>query len=212
MVPLSRKKRVGAAVKRGGAEALLVTAAADVRYLTGFTGSNAALIVKGSRVTMFTDGRYTTQAKQEVDDAQIVIVADKSVAVAACEWAVERGISRCGFDVATTTVAALEGLKAALPAKVRRSFFVPVKGLVAGLREVKDEIEQEKMRAAAALGCRLFDQVLEHMVSAWTGDDGEASAGRVCGAGFWRCAGWILLGYDADGAYGSGAEGRVRRV
>jgi Xaa-Pro aminopeptidase len=142
MVPLIRKKRVGAAVKRCGAEALLVTQPADVRYLTGFTGSNAALIVKGSRVTMFTDGRYTTQAANEVDDAQIVIVVDKPVSVAACEWAVERGIGRCGFDITVTTVAGLEGLKAALPAKLRRSFFVPVKGL----------------------GCRLFDQVLEHVV------------------------------------------------
>ena len=41
---------------------------------------------------------------------------------------------------------------------------MPVSGLVAGLREVKDEIEQDKMREAAALGCRLFDQVLEHIV------------------------------------------------
>jgi Xaa-Pro aminopeptidase len=147
---------------------LLVTQAADVRYLCGFTGSSAALIVRGSRVTMFTDGRYTTQARQECDVAEIVIVVDKSLSVAACEWAVEKGIGRCGYDAATTTVAALEGWKAALPGKVRRSFFVPVSGLVAGLREVKDEIEQDKLRAAAALGCRLFDQVLEHVVAGAT--------------------------------------------
>ena len=141
-----------------------MTQLADVRYLTGFTGSNAALLVKGIRVTLFTDGRYTTQAKQEVDDAAIVIVSDKSAVVAACERAVALGITRCGFDVCATTVAMLESLKAALPAKLRRNWFVPVTGIIAGLREVKDEIEQDKMRAAAALGCKLFDQVLEHIV------------------------------------------------
>ena len=143
---------------------MLVTSMPDVRYLTGFTGSSAALIVKGSKITMFTDGRYTTQAKAEVDDAEIRIVADKSLSLAACEWAVEQGVTRCAFDVGSTTVAVLEAWKARLPAKIRKSFFVPVSGLVAALREVKDEIEQDKMRAAAALGCRLFDQVLEHIV------------------------------------------------
>ena len=164
MVPVSRKKKVAAAVKRAGAEALLVTHMADVRYLTGFTGSSAALIVRGSKVTMFTDGRYTTQAKAEVDGAEIQIVADKSLSLAACEWAVAQGVTCCAFDVGATTVAALDAWKTGLPAKVRKSFFVPVSGLVAGLREVKDEIEQDKMRAAAELGCRLFDQVLEHIV------------------------------------------------
>jgi Xaa-Pro aminopeptidase len=159
---------VAAAVKRAGAESLLVTHAADVRYLTGFTGSNAALVVRGSRVTMFTDGRYIAQAAAEVDGAEVVIVADKSVAVAACEWAAEKGIASCGFDVTGTTVAGLEGLKAALPKNLRRNWFVPVTGLVAGLREVKDEIEQDKMRAAAALGARLFEQVLEHVVQGAT--------------------------------------------
>jgi len=164
MVPAGRRRKVSAAVKRAGAEALLVTQVADVRYLCGFTGSNAALIVRGSRLTMFTDGRYATQAKMEVDGADVVIVIDKPVAVAACEWAVAEGVKRCGFDAGVTTVGALEGLKAALPAKLRRSFFVAMRGLVAGLREVKDEIEQERMREAAALGCRLFDQVLELVV------------------------------------------------
>ena len=164
MVPVSRKKKVAAAVKKAGAEALLVTNKADVRYLTGFTGSSAALIVRGSKVTMFTDGRYTTQAKAEVDGAEIRIIADKSVSLAAWEWAAEEGVTRCAFDAGTTTVAVLDGWKAALPARIRKSFFVPVSGLIATLREVKDEIEQDKMRAAAALGCRLFDQVLEHIV------------------------------------------------
>ena len=164
MVPNGRRRKVAAAVKRAGAEALLVTHLADVRYLTGFTGSSAALIVRGSRVTMFTDGRYTTQAKAEVDGAEIVILVDKPAAVRACEWAVEQGIQRCAFDAAATTVATLESLKAALPAKLRSKWFVASKGIIAGLREVKDEIEQDRMREAAALGCRLFEQVLEHIV------------------------------------------------
>ena len=55
-----------------------------------------------------------------------------------------------------------------LAGKLRRGWFVATDGLVAGLREVKDEIEIDQMREAAALGCRLFDQVLEHVVAGAT--------------------------------------------
>jgi Xaa-Pro aminopeptidase len=164
MIPTARRRKVAAAVKRAGAEAILITHPADVRYLAGFTGSSAALILRGSRLTLFTDGRYTTQAAQEVDTASILIVADKSISAAACEWAVQQGIATCAFDSTHTSVASLDALRATLPAKLRKSFFVPAPALLAGLREIKDEIEQDAMREAAALGCRLFDQVLEHIV------------------------------------------------
>ena len=158
-----RKRRVAAAAKRLGAPALLVTSLPDVRYLTGFTGSSAALLLHGTRATMFTDGRYTTQAQAEVDGAAVVI-AEHSAVKAALEFALGQGVAGCGFDAATTTVQGLESMRATLPAKLRKGFFVAAPGLIAGLREIKDEVEQDRMRAAAALGCKLFEQVLEHMV------------------------------------------------
>ncbi len=162
LIPVERRRRVAATVKKTGAEALLLTHLPDVRYLTGFTGSSAALVLKGTKATMFTDGRYTTQAQAEVDGAKVVIT-EKAAAAAACEFLVAQGVASCAFDAAQTSVAVLEGLKAALPAKMRKNWFVATRGLVAGLREIKDEVEQEKMREAAALGCRLFDQVLDEI-------------------------------------------------
>ena len=158
-----RKRRVAAAAKRMGASALLVTSLPDVRYLTGFTGSNAALLLHGTRATFFTDGRYTTQAKHEVDAATVVI-AEQPVVKTALEFAIAQGIASCGYDSSATTVQALESMRATLPAKLRKKFPVATPGLIASLREIKDEVEQDRMRAAAALGCRLFDQVLEHIV------------------------------------------------
>ncbi len=165
-IPTGRRGKLATAVKKAGADALLVTNLADIRYLTGFTGSHAALLLKGTRATFFTDGRYTEQAQAEVDGAKVVI-AEQPVAVAACALAVELGVTRCGFDARHTTVEGLEGLRRKLPAKLRgprAGWFVPVSGLVEKQREIKDEVEQEKLRAAAALGCHLFDQVLEHIV------------------------------------------------
>ncbi|SNS83432.1 Xaa-Pro aminopeptidase [Granulicella rosea] len=160
----ARKRKLASAMKAAGVDALLVTHLPDVRYLCGFTGSNASLAVIGTRAVLFTDGRYTTQAKAEVVGAKVVI-APKSAMAAACEWLGGQGVAKCGFDSSQTTVAALETMRKALPAGLRRSLFTPVAPLVAGLREIKDAEEIVKMRAAAALGCRLFDGVLEHIVA-----------------------------------------------
>jgi Xaa-Pro aminopeptidase len=167
MIPQARKSRVAAAMRKAGAEAILLTHLPDVRYLTGFTGSSAALVLRGARATLFTDGRYTTQAADEVDGAKIVIV-EKNATGAACAALVEAGVTRCAFDTAHTTIDALDALRKGLPAKLRKGWFVPTSNLVAKLREVKDEQEQDAMRQAAALGCRLFEDVLEHVVPAAT--------------------------------------------
>ena len=49
----------------GGGGCAAGDASPDVRYLTGFTGSSGAVALAGGRAALFTDGRYTTQAKAE---------------------------------------------------------------------------------------------------------------------------------------------------
>ena len=146
-------------------DGLLVTHPPDVRYLSGFTGSNAVLVLSAGRTILYTDGRYTAQARAEAKVSKIVILR-KGVLAAACEGAVAAGITRCGFDAAHTTVATLEAMRAALKAvpaltaSQRRKFFVPSLPVVAGLREVKDSTEIEIIRRAALTGCSLFDSLL----------------------------------------------------
>ncbi|HEV2618652.1 MAG TPA: aminopeptidase P family protein [Acidobacteriaceae bacterium] len=158
----ARKKQAMRAAKVAGVDALLVTHLPDVRWLTGFTGSNAALVLSGSRAVLFTDGRYTTQAKAEASGMRVVI-APKSAMIAACEWIAKARITRCGFDEGNTTVASLDQMRKAVPAGVRRKMFAPVGSLIAKLRWTKDADEVAKMRAAAALGCRLFESILSTM-------------------------------------------------
>ncbi len=161
----ARKKKASDAVKAAGVEALLVTHLPDVRWLSGFTGSNAALVLTwkaGPRAMLFTDGRYTAQAKAEAVGTRVVIATKPAVA-AACEWMVEARIKSCGFDGTQTTVAALAAMRKAVPAKLRHGMFVAVEPMVAGLRQIKDADEIGRMRAAAALGCSLFDRMLGFM-------------------------------------------------
>ncbi len=159
------------AAAAAGVDALVVTHGPDVRYLTGFTGSSGAVALVGGRTVLFTDGRYTSQAKAEA--AGIRIAIDKrSPAVRAVEWLAGQGVARCGFDAGQTTVAGLEAMRKALVPLLkgpdRRVFLVGTDGLVAKLREVKDADEIARMRGAAALGCKLFEEVLEFVVAGVT--------------------------------------------
>ena len=154
-----RKNRAINAAHAAKVDALLVTHLPDVRYLCGFTGSNATLILTGTRAFLFTDGRYTIQAKAEALGTR-VLVEQKSALAAACTWLETAGVARCGFDAAHTTVASLEAMRKAVSTKLRRSLFQPVPSIVASLREIKDADEITRLRAAAALGCTLYDHML----------------------------------------------------
>ncbi|MGC1462805.1 MAG: Xaa-Pro peptidase family protein [Terracidiphilus sp.] len=157
-------RRIGALrrkLTRAGLPGLVVTHLPDVRYLSGFTGSSAALAVTRRAARLFTDGRYRTQASEEVDAAKVAIVTG-APAVAAVQWlATQPGVEMAGFDPAWTTVAELARWKAALPPRLRRTFMAALAGpLVEPLRRVKDEAELALMVEAALKGCRLFEHVL----------------------------------------------------
>jgi len=161
---VDHSRRIGQVRRRmtkAGLSGLLVTHLPDLRYLSGFTGSSAALALTRRAARLFTDGRYTAQAAQEVSAAQVQIVSS-SPTVAAVQWlAAQPGILNAGFDPAHTTVAQLARLKAELPSALRRKFLAELAGpLVEPLRLVKDEDELKIMTEAAAMGCRLFDHIL----------------------------------------------------
>ena len=148
-------------ITKAGLTGLLVTYLPDVRYLSGFTGSSAALAVTRRNARLFTDGRYRTQAAAEVQGAQVDIVTGPP-AVAAVQWlAAQPASESAGFDPNHTAVAELARLRSELPSKLRRAFLVPLAApLVEPLRLIKDEDELKLMAEAALIGCRLFEHVL----------------------------------------------------
>ena len=157
-------RRIGALrrrLTRAGLPGLLVTHLPDVRYLCGFTGSSAALAVTRRGVRLFTDGRYTAQAAEEVKAAQVQI-SSGSPAVAATQWlAAQPGVAMAGFDAAKTTVAELARWKSELPSRLRKGFFQALPAsIVEQLRSVKDGDELALMSEAAVTGCKLFEHIL----------------------------------------------------
>ena len=150
-----------------GVEALLVTPLPDVRYLCGFTGSNAALCVSATRAALFTDGRYTVQAKEQTQSARVVI-SEESALSDACAWLVKSGVKRACFSPEYVTVAMLQKMRESIDRR-RKNFFVPLETpLVSELRQVKDGDELALIGSAAMLGCELFEELLPKIESGTT--------------------------------------------
>ena len=160
--PRSRLRQLRATMAKRKIAALVVTHLPDVRYLCGFTGSNAALAITAKAALMVTDGRYTAQAAQEVKAAEVRIAKGSALAEA-CRWLAAARVKHAYYDSESTTVAALRSMQDAVKgsAKNARQFFQPLDTpLVAGQRMVKDAAEIEQMARAAALGVRLFEHIL----------------------------------------------------
>ena len=143
-------------------EALVATHLPDVRWLCGFTGSNAALAVTSRKAVLFTDGRYTTQAREETRGVRVTI--GKKSALRECCVFLGQSANQAWFDPQHTTVVDLELMRSGLAGKSRRGFFVALqKPLVSALRMVKDAGELALMGEAAKLGCSLFEAILSRM-------------------------------------------------
>ena len=101
----SRRAALRGLLRAVDVEALLVTDLVNVRYLTGFTGSNATLLlhVDGDAASRFcTDGRYATQSAAEVRELERVI--DRGGAVVLARAADGLGVTRLGFESDVVTV------------------------------------------------------------------------------------------------------------
>src|SRR5699024_11617196 len=82
-------------------DALLVTELTNIRYLTGFTGSHAALLVgvEGETTTVFaTDGRYTTQAAEEIPDLELLVERGSARALVQHAAGEPARYARVGFE------------------------------------------------------------------------------------------------------------------
>jgi Xaa-Pro aminopeptidase len=150
-------------------DAMLVTDLNNVRYLSGFTGSNAALLVFGDdrAPVLSTDGRYRTQAANQAPDLEVVI--ERACARYLVGRAAADGVGRLGFESHVLTVDAHAGLTRALD-DCPGTRLVRASGIVEGLREVKDDGEVALLR----LACEAADAALADLI-----DRGGLRPGRT---------------------------------
>jgi Xaa-Pro aminopeptidase len=159
-----RVERLVAELRERELDVLLLTTLVNVRYLTGFTGSNALVLIgegeRRPRHRFLTDFRYETQSAEQVAGVfKREIVLDGKLFDALAETLVrERGAGRLGFDDASLTVAQHAHLRELLPDAWE---LVPAAGMVERLRAVKDADEIAGIRAASELADEALRGVLE---------------------------------------------------
>jgi len=155
----SRQQGIEQVLERSELGALLVTHSPNVSYLCGFTGSAGALLLFSGgkpKPILFTDGRYTSQAKAEVQRARVVTGKRSALVVAATYFGQIRGGS-LGVEAEHMPLANRSLLRKTVGGK---TYLRETTGLIERARMIKDAAELEIMTRAAELGTRLLDVVL----------------------------------------------------
>lgn len=152
----ARRRAARQLVAQAGADAALITAGPNVRYLTGLASSNAALLLPAGddRALLATDSRYTGAARRDAPDLELV--EGRSIEAELAAQAVRRGVRRLAFEAHEMTVER----HGELAAKAEGVAMLPFGRKVEELRQVKDSGELDKLAQA----CRLTDATLAQVL------------------------------------------------
>jgi Xaa-Pro aminopeptidase len=154
-----RRDRVSAECSERKVDALVVSFAPNVRYLTGFTGSNGMLLaLAGGEGIFFTDPRYSIQSKQEVSCRVKVCTGPLLPQLVAA--AVRAGVRRIGFEAAHMSCAQQQTLQKALPL---RATLVPLSGWIERHRMTKSAAEIAAIRQSVDTNSAAFERAVRHV-------------------------------------------------
>lgn len=144
-------------------DALLVSSLPNVRYLTGYTGSNGMALLTPDSLTLFTDPRYDIRAREEVKQAKLptqVRIATKPLWEAAAQHIQRKRLKRTGFEGSQVSYAVYKTLDEGLPLGYSLK---PVGSVIEELRMVKTEDEIERIRGAVLTNSKAFEVVAQRI-------------------------------------------------
>jgi len=133
---------------------MLVTSPENVRYLSGFTGTEGTLVLTRDGGFFFTDGRYTTQACQQVQAFEVITFRRKLAEIG--RLLKKKRLSPVGFESRSVTVSFLRELER----EARGVQFVPCDEQLDGLRAVKDAAEIRLLKKAARIASESLAEIL----------------------------------------------------
>jgi len=152
----SRLKKFEQALIERELDGFVVTHPANLRYLCGYTGSNGLLLCLTSQRIFFTDRRYTQQAHEEVQGAQVVVTKGPLIKDAARRiGSLKPGT--VGFETDYMTVAFTEEMRKLVPGKIE---WKGTSGLVMRQRMIKDNEELRAITDAVKVGAAAYKDAL----------------------------------------------------
>ncbi|MFQ6673375.1 MAG: aminopeptidase P family protein [Fidelibacterota bacterium] len=159
MSPVQRRlERLRRRLAEESLDGLLVTNLTNVHYLSNFTGSAGTCLILMDSAYFFSDGRYSTQSKEQVEGMEILIGADPHLEIMKKSDVVKNGWS-LGFEANHLTVSELDKLSDLFP----RCTWEPTSLMVEAIAAVKDEAELRAIRTAVEITDEVFDQIVPEL-------------------------------------------------
>lgn len=146
---------LGAILSTSSLDAICLVHPPNLRHQCGFTGTDGALVVSAEKRWFLTDSRYTTQAREQVRQAEVREYRQKIDGVV--DLLAVQGFKRVGFESEIVSVAQLQRLKEKSPEDLE---WVPLGRELTALRGVKSEAESRILKQAADLSAAAFADVL----------------------------------------------------
>ena len=137
-------------------DAIIIGSSYNRRYVTGFTGTAGTVFITETTATFITDFRYTSQAKNQAKNYDIIENRDAVGEIAALIK--KMNIKRIAFEEEHVSFKQYKMLQEKII-----STLVPVSGLIEELRKVKTTEEIKKIRTAAMIADKAFEKVLKHI-------------------------------------------------
>ena len=151
------ENRISAArhcLARVGADLLLVSNLSNIRYLTGFTGSEALLVISPNDGWILTDSRYTSQAGAEVTGAKVIEFSNRMETLV--KVLLDAGGAKVAFEAGFTSVSVYQELCKQVPGIE----FVPADPELIALRTLKDADELQILERVAAIASQSLLSIL----------------------------------------------------
>ncbi len=139
-------------------DAMIVSSYVNRRYLSGFSFSDGYLLLTREKCYLITDFRYTEAAERDADRGLTVAAPSGGMLNFIAEALAENGCRSAAFEEATLSYSSYEKLRDALPGI---ELIPGSSAIIDGLREIKDEDEQEKIAAAQNITDDAFEHILK---------------------------------------------------
>ena len=159
---------------RNAVDGVLITSYENMLYYSGFKCAEAYLLITGKDAYVFTDFRYTIQARDEAKDCRVIEISNDTLIAKIKETLKADGVRACGFEEEKLTVSQFRQFDA-LSVQLK-----PMSRDISSFRAVKDAGEIENLRVAQSMADKAFELFLGRVKPGMTEVEAAAELDYLC--------------------------------
>ena len=171
---MNRITKLKESFARNAVDGVLITSYENMLYYSGFKCAEAYLLITGKDAYVFTDFRYTIQARDEAKDCRVIEISNDTLIAKIKETLKADGVRACGFEEEKLTVSQFrqfDALSVQLKLMSRD---------ISSFRAVKDAEEIENLRIAQSMADKAFGLFLERVKPGMTEVEAAAELDYLC--------------------------------